>query len=99
MVPISLEKHYVDWFQTIILKDIMFRSIISLGGAPGDIQCNKAPIPRKIWKLFTKREASDVYIAKNPLIGTLFRLNYPANCFKKMNSIIWVEIFLVLQVI
>ena len=41
---------------------------------------NKAPIPRKIWKLFTKREASDVYIAKNPLIGTLFRLNYPAIC-------------------
>ena len=35
---------------------------------------------RKVWKLFTKGEASDVYIAKNPLIGTLFRLNYPEIC-------------------
>ena len=63
------------------IKKILHKiHVISLGGAPGDIQCNKAPIPRKIWKLFTKREASDVYIAKNPLIGTLFRLNYPVNC-------------------
>ena len=27
-----------------------------------------------------ERGGLDVYIAKNPLIGTLFRLNYPANC-------------------
>ena len=69
---------------------------ISLCGAPGDIQCKHWPNMEAVFK---KGKTLDVYVAKTPLIGTLFRLNYPAICSKQINSIIWVETLLVLQVI